>query len=417
MIKLGRRQLLKLSGIAGFGLLAGTVQVRPTKEHRLGGIEESAGGERRAGDPDLLTLFLCGDVMTGRGVDQVLPHPSDPRIHEPSVSSAAVYVELAERANGPIPKPVSFQYIWGDALAEFERVAPDARIVNLETSVTTSEERLPKGINYRMHPANVPCITAAGIDCCVLANNHVLDWGNAGLEETLETLRKAGLETAGAGRDAREAAAPAIIEVEGKGRVIVFSFGSVTSGIPASWAATSKSPGVHLLPDLSEATIDSIARRVRNVRRARDIVVASIHWGENWGYRIPRDQRSFAHALIDAAGVDVVHGHSSHHAKGIEVHAGRPILYGCGDFLSDYEGIRGYEEFRGDLPLMYFPSLDPSSGKLARFEMTPLQIKRFRLKRATKKDARWLRNVLEREGEKLGTGVELNEAGTLTLDW
>jgi poly-gamma-glutamate synthesis protein (capsule biosynthesis protein) len=417
LIELGRRQLLKLSGIAAFDLLAGKGQVRPMKEHRLEGAQESAGGRPRAGDPGLLTLFLCGDVMTGRGVDQVMPHPSNPRIYEPSVSSAAVYVELAERVNGPIPKPVSFAYVWGDTLAEFERVSPDVRIVNLETSVTTSEERLPKGINYRMHPDNVPCFTAARIDCCALANNHVLDWGKAGLEETLETLRKAGLKTAGAGRDDQEAAAPAIIEVEGKGRVIVFSFGSGTSGIPASWAATSKSPGVHLLPDLSEATADSIARRVRAVRRERDIVVASIHWGENWGYRIPPEQRSFARELIDAAGVDIVHGHSSHHAKGIEVHAGRPILYGCGDFLSDYEGISGYEGFRNDLSLMYFPSMDPSTGKLVRLEMTPLQIRRFRLNRVAQEDALWLRDVLKREGEKLGTGVELNENGTLTLDW
>src|SRR5579872_3924197 len=114
------------------------------------------------------TLFLCGDVMTGRGVDQVLPHPSDPTLHEPYVASALEYVEMAEKAHGPIPRPVSFSYIWGDAAAELERLAPAARIVNLETSITTSEDYDPKGINYRMHPANTPCLAAAKIDCCVL---------------------------------------------------------------------------------------------------------------------------------------------------------------------------------------------------------------------------------------------------------
>ena len=63
-----------------------------------------------------IRLFLCGDVMTGRGIDQVLPHPSDPAIHEPYVKNAKDYVQLAESANGPIPKPVSFSYKWGDAL-------------------------------------------------------------------------------------------------------------------------------------------------------------------------------------------------------------------------------------------------------------------------------------------------------------
>ena len=76
------------------------------------------------------------------------------------------------------------------------------------------------------------------------------------------------------------------------------------------------------------------------------------------------------------AGVDIVHEHSSHHARGIEVYEGTPILYGCGDYLSEHEGSRGYEEYRDDLALMYFPSLDPATGKPARFENTPLQISR-----------------------------------------
>jgi hypothetical protein len=147
-----------------------------------------------------LTLFLCGDVMTGRGIAQVLPHPSDPRLYEPSVASATRYVELAERANGPIVRPVDFAYVWGDALDELERAHPDARIIDLETSVTTSDQRWDKGIHYRMHPANVPCLTAARIDCCVLSNNHVLDWGYAGLVETIETLRRAGLRRSAAAR-------------------------------------------------------------------------------------------------------------------------------------------------------------------------------------------------------------------------
>ena len=87
-----------------------------------------------------ITIFMCGDVMTGRGIDQVLPHPSDPLIHEPYMKSARGYVEIAEKANGQIQKPVSFSYIWGDAIKELERVAPDVRIINLETSVTKSND-------------------------------------------------------------------------------------------------------------------------------------------------------------------------------------------------------------------------------------------------------------------------------------
>ena len=210
----------------------------------------------------LITIFMCGDVMTGRGIDQVLPHPSAPVIYEPYLKSARGYVEIAEEANGPIPQPVNFSYIWGDAL-----------------------------------------------------------------------------------------------------------------------------------------------------------VVASIHWGGNWGYEVPHDQTEFAHKLIDAAGVDVIHGHSSHHVKGMEVYKDKLILYGCGDFLNDYEGIRGYEVFRDDLGLMYFASVDPSSGKLIHLRMSPTQIKRFRVNRASRADALWLKDILNREGKKFGTRTEMNPDNTLAPQW
>src|SRR5687767_9311601 len=114
-----------------------------------------------------VTLFLCGDVMTGRGVDQILSHPSAPEIFEPCLRDAREYVALAERASGPIPRPVTPGYIWGDALEELARAAPDARIINLETSVTTCDRfRMDQGINYRMHPDNIACLTAPGIDVC-----------------------------------------------------------------------------------------------------------------------------------------------------------------------------------------------------------------------------------------------------------
>ena len=157
-----------------------------------------------------LTLSLCGDVMTGRGIDQVLPHPSDPLLHEPYLTDAREYVELAERDGGPIQFPVTFSYIWGDALEQWERVAPDLRLINLETSITESDDYWSqKSVHYRMNPENVPCLTAAKLDCCSLANNHVLDWGYAGLRETLFSLKRAKIKTAGAGLTRREAEAPA----------------------------------------------------------------------------------------------------------------------------------------------------------------------------------------------------------------
>ena len=57
-------------------------------------------------------IFLCGDVMIGRGIDQVLPHPCDPRLYESYAKSALHYVHLAEDENGPIPRQVDPFYVW-----------------------------------------------------------------------------------------------------------------------------------------------------------------------------------------------------------------------------------------------------------------------------------------------------------------
>ena len=366
-------------------------------------------------DSRAVTLILCGDVMTGRGIDQILAQPSNPALHERYVCSALEYVEMAERANGRIPRAAAFSYIWGDAIGEFDRLAAAARIVNLETSITTCEGYDPKGISYRMHPANTACLTAAKIDCCVLANNHVMDWGRPGLGETLATLRAWGVKTAGATCNRAEASKPAVIETGSVGRVLVFAAGTEDSGIPPHWAATDTDCGVALLSDLSDCTVEHIAGLVRAVKQPGDIAILSIHWGENWGYTIPAQQRTFAHRVMDHAGIDVIHGHSSHHPKGIEVYRGKPVLYGCGDFLNDYEGISGYEEYRSHLVLMYCVKMDTVDGRLLALEMTPFEIKQFRLSYAPHECAQWLLDTLHREGKRLDTEVVLSAANRLIL--
>lgn len=361
-------------------------------------------------------LFLCGDVMIGRGVDQILPSPCPPKLYEEYVSSAQEYVRLAEAASGPIPRPADLSYIWGDALAELKTHAPDARIVNLETSVTRSETAEHKAINYRVSPQNAECLRAAGIDCCALANNHVLDWGPSGLLETLGALERLNIAVAGAGRTLGEARRPAILDIPGKGRVVVLSFALPDSGTPLEWAATRVSPGVNLLPDLSAESAAFACDLARSAARSEDILVMSIHWGSNWGYGVSNAQRQFAHRLIEDAGASVVHGHSSHHAKGFEVHRNRLALYGCGDFLNDYEGISGYERYRGDLSLMYFADID-TNGDLIQLRLIPLHVRRFRLERASAADAEWLAQTLDRESAPFGVRVRRHADGALSASW
>ena len=140
-------------------------------------------------------------------------------------------------------------------------------------------------------------------------------------------------------------------------------------------AATRDAAGVNLLRDLSEVASAAIADRVVQVRRPEDIVVISIHWGPNWGYRIPEQQRRLAHRAIDKTDVSIVHGHSSHHAKAI----------------------------------------DPRSSDLVALELVPLQIKRFQLDRVASEDVNWLQQTLDRESRPFGARVGIAPEGKLAV--
>jgi poly-gamma-glutamate synthesis protein (capsule biosynthesis protein) len=362
---------------------------------------------RELGSSDL-RIALTGDVMLGRGIDQILTHPSSPLLYESYAKSALLYVSLAEKRNGPVPRPVPNSYVWGDMLPDLTAHAPDLRIINLETAVTRSEKYRPiKGIHYRMNPDNWSVLRAALVDCCVLANNHVLDWGRDGLLETLDVLAAMDVKVAGAGRTRTEAEAPAILPVPGSRRVLVYAFASPSSGVPLDWAATADRPGVRLLDEHGNTAIENIARQIARECQKGDIVIASIHWGPNWGYEVAGADREFARRLIDEAQVDIVHGHSSHHPKGIECYRDRLILYGCGDLLNDYEGIAGEEAYRPDLALLYLVAVT-SDGRCRDLEMLPYRIARLSLNRATDREVQWLEKRMDRLCAAFQCGVALN---------
>ncbi len=353
--------------------------------------------------------------MTGRGIDQVLRHPGDPVLREAYLRDAREYVALAERHAGPVGRGLPAEAPWGDTIAELGTFAPAVRLINLETSVTTSSDFWPgKEVHYRMHPANVGVLGAAKIDVCTLANNHVLDFGETGLLETLDVLRAAGIATAGAGTTLDEALRPASLPLPDGARLHVFAFGHVSSGVPPTWAAAAGKPGIAMLPPgLDVAFARELGARVRAAKAPGDRALVSIHWGSNWGYDVPADQISFARALVDE-GVDLVHGHSSHHPRPFEVYRGRLVLYGAGDFLNDYEGIAGYEEYRGDLVLAWLVTLG-GDGALEDLRATPLQLRGLRAVRASAEDARWLATRLAEKSARFGTRVRLDDAQRLAL--
>lgn len=365
---------------------------------------------------ECLKLFLAGDTMTGRGIDQLLPHPNEARLYEPFVGNARQYIALAEARSGAIPHAVDFNYIWGDALEVLAQETPNFRIVNLETAVTNSDDFWPnKGIHYRMHPDNAPCLSGLGLQCCALANNHLLDWGYRGLAQTRQVLRELQIAACGAGDNLEQAAAPAFLALPsvlpGVERLLVFSFGFPSSGIPYEWAATADKPGVYLLPDLSAESLSLASKQIERYKAPDDLVLASVHWGVNWGYQIAAEQRRFARGLVDA-GVDLVHGHSSHHPIGMELYRQHLICHGCGDFVNDYEGIRGHEAYRAHVSLMYFPSLN-RHGELTTLKIVPTQMKQLRLQYAAEDDSEWIARVLEKESGDYGLHFSVAESSTL----
>ena len=330
--------------------------------------------------PNSLRLFLGGDVMTGRGIDQLfaLHNPDD--FGKPDYVSGQQYLSWSSLLHGPEVLPVRHDYIWGTALSILDTAQPDFRLVNLETSITASAAWEKKTYTFRMHPSNTACLNAAGLDCCVLANNHVLDFGMEGMHDTIGSLDSAGIGHTGAGSDIAEAERPFVKVLPGGKRILVFSWGFRDSGCGfAHWAADIKSPGINYLPDYSEASAKLMCRAIERYRRNGDLVVASLHWGRNRVQRIPPLHRAMARYLIDHADVDVIHGHSAHHVLEVEVYKGKPVLYGCGDLINDYEGKPENRQFRGYLGAMFFLDMDTGTHLLKSFHVRPVQRRRFRL--------------------------------------
>lgn len=114
--------------------------------------------------------------------------------------------------------------------------------------------------------------------------------------------------------------------------------------------------------------------------------------------------------------MDLLHGRSSHHVKGIEVYRQRLILYGCGDLLNDYEGIEGHASYRGDLGLLYFADL-ARDGRLLALELLPTHQRRLSIQRVKGADRQWLQDCLVREYAQFGCTVRPTIENSFVLVW
>lgn len=302
----------------------------------------------------MLTIAFAGDVMLGRGVDEAL---QSMRPEEP----------------------------WGDLLPHL--AAADLRIVNLECALTTHRQPWMHGrrkmFHFRAAPSAVHVLQAARIDACSLANNHILDFEEQGLRDTLRTLTVAGIQHAGAGINAEEAAKPALLEAQGKHPRFVALL-AFTDNEP-DFAARANRPGTNYLEvSLAQDALDRVRDGIARARAmGAELVVFSNHWGANFVERPSPYFRSFAKRVIEL-GADVYYGHSAHIGQGIEIHQGKPILYDTGNFIDDYAVDPILRNDRSCLFKLAF-----EGTRLRRIELTPVSLEyaRVALARGSEREA------------------------------
>ncbi len=280
-------------------------------------------------DPgELRRVVVAGDIVLDRGQsyaviqqDLGLDFPLDggyaaiterTLVPNPYAESELVYQVTAQRRGG------------AGEMREYLRRA-DLTLANLENPVVENAVWHPEEPTFTGDLRLLPILGQAGIDGVTLANNHILDAGVPGLEETIGHLEEAGISHAGAGPDLAAAREPMIFDL-GDLRVGVLSSQNVPS---YEWAwATSSVPGTAPLEE------ELLREDVRNLRPEVDLVVVMPHWGIEYTAPPEPEQLELAHAAIDE-GADLVVGNHAHWAKGIEVYEGKPIFYGTGNFLFD----------------------------------------------------------------------------------
>ena len=391
----------------------------------------------------VVRLFLAGDFMPGRGIDAVMPRPCPLEIREGFCASSIEYARLAERKHKkrfPENQTLSARDVLGEASKLIERYEPHVKLINLETSVTKKSTFYPnKGINYRASEENVFALfDILKPNVVSLANNHAMDFSREGLEDTLQFFddEKVRVKRIGAGwNNIADAMQPAVLKNvypygfaparNDKRGVDVAAFGLCfeDSGVPRDWEATERSMGVVLATrddKVPERLLSAIAKLKKE---SNAIIIVSIHFGGNWGFEVPRTHVAAAKTLVDA-GADVIHGHSSHHAKTAMLYKEKLILFGCGEFFNDYEGIRPHagfpeNEYLGHLRLLYFVDVDAKTHNFNRLEIVLMRQKMFALTtlERPREEAEQLLTALRRQYALGRLNLTLKEDGNTLIAW
>jgi poly-gamma-glutamate capsule biosynthesis protein CapA/YwtB (metallophosphatase superfamily) len=372
---------------------------------------------------------MLGDVMLGRLIDAaVLPHPVSEEWEGGRSMTALGQPYRSKYLPRHPSEETYFSRLWGDTAELLTKSA--CNLINLECCITESENKFPKTFNFRTNPANIGALLFVPVHFACLANNHVLDYEAPGLKDTVDVLKAAGIQYAGAGQDLSEASKAAEVKVPFMShRMHVLSFADHGSGIVRDgkdvWAATNTRPGIWYVnvENLTDQDRENLARRVREsaAHAESTLSVVSAHVGPNWSWAVRPAIRRLARTLVQEGGVSIFHGHSSHHVQGVEFIDGKPIVYGAGPFLDDYATD---VDFRNDLGFIYQYELPLVAEASTTMHCTPvvwahpIRIKEFRVQRikdADDPDFKWLATTMARLCQNLGSKAEAESSSPPTI--
>ena len=286
---------------------------------------------------DPLKIVVVGDINLGRGVK--------------------IWVEKQEKR---------YIYPFEEIVGIFNQ--NDVVFGNLEEPITASTKGLAgidEGGKYvlKNDPEAIEGIKYAGFNLLSLANNHILDYYEQGLFDTMKILDENGIAYAGAGRNLEEARKPAVLEKKGL-KIGMLAYTDMAEVLykgnpPLRFLAGEDSSGV--APTKKDYIMEDIAK----YKDIFDILIVSLHWGVEYSYEPTENQIGLAHEIIDS-GADMIIGHHTHRCQGVEIYKGKPIFYSLGNFLFDQNNPLNQESFIFEMEI--------KNRKLTALSGTPFKI-------------------------------------------
>jgi poly-gamma-glutamate capsule biosynthesis protein CapA/YwtB (metallophosphatase superfamily) len=288
----------------------------------------------------LMAVGMLSASCAGDHSDAGVSDPSSTTVSRSIVAPNSNATTTLRPAGGPVTfafgGDVHFEGVLSDKLAAdpdhvFDGVEPvlsaaDIAMVNLETAITERGTPQPKEYTFRAPPSALQALRAGGIDVATMANNHGVDYGTVGLEDSLAAIRASGFPVVGIGANATQAYAPYRVTVNGERIAIIGATQVIDEALIPTWTATATNGGVASAKDVTR-----LVAAVRAARRVSDTVVVYLHWGIEKTTCPSSEQEELASA-VERAGADVIVGSHTHRLLG----GGRLdpafVDYGLGNF-------------------------------------------------------------------------------------